>query len=571
MKGAPDRNSNPSPAAVLLAVVFAILTAAGLVARFWAVDREHAITGPTHITAGAAGVFVHVSGDILHLSAVGELQAAHGADITGLADMPIDLRLLDSGELLIASQQPASIRLCNIESWSCRAIDVPFLAAIERQFKVLDHGESFVLTDARGDSLWRLGENGLDEVLPRKTLAGPNGLTADAAGNVWVADTDHRRILELLPQGDGTFVTGREHSAMNGLTVGVRHYPVMIESGADGRIWVAQAADFSKAKADLVVYDPEKGAEAIVDLPADAYATDVAVLGDDVLVTDMDRFSIYRVETSTMSVRTFGGESLADHLQVYREERAMYGRLAKASLAAVIVVAAFLILVVFRITPRERRWSQPPAAIDLEAAAKSVPETRGVHWLEKHPRTRWMGAWFERAYYLLFGLLCLVSTLIYAWSCNQPWGSGQGGLSGADMLGLLLLSVCMVTASFIPMIHAAAGVFRRRLGTDGRQVHIELEDGRRLSVWPDQLAWNKRAVFYREYTFPLQTGLRSPLYTEDEVQKWLAPLLRDSVALNEWQTLKHQFRHRDRVLLATVGAIVFIGFILLLIEFVFKG
>jgi hypothetical protein len=396
-------------------------------------------------------------------------------------------------------------------------------------------------------------------------------MTVDAAGNVWVADTDHRRILELLPQGDGMFDTGREHSTMNGLTVGDRHYPSMIEFGADGRFWVVQSTDFSDASSDLVLYDPDEGAKAVADLPADAYATDIAMLGDDVLVTDMERFSIYRVEISTMSVSVFGDESLADRLHAYREQRAMYGQLAMASLAAVILVAVFLILVVIRVTPRERRWSQPPAAIDIEAVADSVPEIRGVHWLEKHPRTRWMGAWFERAYYLLFGLLCLVSILIYAWSCKQPWDSEQGSLSEADMLGLLLLAICLVTASFIPMIHAAAGVFRRRLGTDGRQVHIELEDGRRLSVRPDQLARNKRAVFYREYIFPFQTGLRGPIYAEGEVQKWLAPLLRDSIALNEWQTLKHQFRHRDRMLLATAGAIVFMGFVLLLIELVFKG
>ena len=59
---------------------------------------------------------------------------------------------------------------------------------------------------------------------------------------------------------------GREHSAVNDLTIGQRHYPMLIEHGPGGRWWVAQAADFSQAHSDLVIYDSDKGAVKVLAL-----------------------------------------------------------------------------------------------------------------------------------------------------------------------------------------------------------------------------------------------------------------------------------------------------------------
>ena len=572
MEGRIRNKGHWSPLAAGLAILFTVVLIAGLVLRFWAADREYGFAGPTHITTGSAGVFVYASGDILHLSSAGELFNVFGRERTLLADDPLDLVLLESGELLVAEQQPAKIRLCNTETWACRSLGEAAISGIERQFKVLpaDGVGTWLLTDARGDALWQLDESMsvMTAGLPENTLAGPNGLAFDREGRLWLADTDHRRIVELLPRDDGGYVIGREHSAMNELTVGNRHYPMMVEPGEDGRLWVAQAAEFTEAYSDLVAYDPDGGAVAVADLPGGAYATDLAALGKDMLVTDMERFAAYRVDTSSLAVSAFGDQAFQDRMQAYREQRAMYGRLGMASLAAIIVAAFFLIIVAIRVTPKDRRWSQIPPAIDIEGAAAAVPQTAGVHWLERSARNRWMMNWFEKGYYVLFGLLCLVSALIYLWSCEQPWPVEEGGLSGADRLGLLLLLTCLVVASFIPMIHIAAGVFRRRLGSDGQRVHMELENGRRLSVKPGQLCWNNRAVFYREFTFPMQTGRKNWIYAEGEVQTWLAPLLREARRLNEWQILKHQWRNRDRMLLAVTGAIMFMGAILLLVKLI---
>jgi hypothetical protein len=236
----------------------------------------------------------------------------------------------------------------------------------------------------------------------------------------------------------------------------------------------------------------------------------------------------------------------------------------------VIVGAVLLIGAAIRLTPRERRWSQVPPALDLDAAEAVPAGLKGVHWLERKPSMRWMTHGFEKLFYVLFGLLCLVSYLLYAWSCGRV-ASLDGGLSEADRLGLLLLLMCLATAAFIPMIHFAARALRRRLGTDGARIHLEFEDGRRIAVEPERLAWNNRAIFHGASTFPMQTGRRNRLYADGEVQTWLAPLLAEDRRLSEWQAMRHQWRHRDRVLMATLGAILFLGFVYLLTRLLLNG
>ena len=137
------------------------------------------------------------------ISHVGDLLEVKPLREAGFPVDPIDLRLLESGELLVAGQQPASIHVCETTTWVCQPLAGPPLGRIQRQFKVLPAKEQgrWLLTDARGDTLWQLDESAreLVEMLPAKTLAGANGMTFDAEGNLWVADTDKRRIVELLP------------------------------------------------------------------------------------------------------------------------------------------------------------------------------------------------------------------------------------------------------------------------------------------------------------------------------------------------------------------------------------
>lgn len=283
---------------------------------------------------------VKQAGIFFHRPAAGDLLSKVEIARTGLDEDPIDLRLLANGELIIAGQQPASLRLCRPESWSCGEIAHGVLAGVKRQFKILPGrlAGQWLLTDSRGDALWEWNEGQLvlQERLPPRTLAGPNGLALDVNGHLWIADTDKRRIVEVVPVEEGWWVTGREHSAVNELTTKERYYPMMLEPASDGRLWVVQAADFAEAQADLVIYEPEQGAVVIVGLRDGAYPTDLAVLGDSVLVSDMERFAVYRVDSETREVSDFGDGRFLDQMVQYQATRQLYGRLGTLSLAVIV-------------------------------------------------------------------------------------------------------------------------------------------------------------------------------------------------------------------------------------------
>ncbi len=266
----------PQPLATGFAFVFLILLLAGLAARFWTSEQAYGFTGPTHIAAGDEHVFLFAAGDVYQLTHAGELVAVHPPDRTGLNDDPIDLRVTSEGQLLLAEQRPVTIRLCNVDSWSCSLVELGAESLAERQFKVLPGASprKWLMTDARGDTLWGLSnDGGPQKMVPDGVLAGPNDLAWDASGNLWIADTNHRKILELIPGDEGVYGPGRAHSAMNELTVGERFYPMMLARTKDGHWWVIQAAEFSNPHSDVLIYDPGEGVQALLDLPADSYVS----------------------------------------------------------------------------------------------------------------------------------------------------------------------------------------------------------------------------------------------------------------------------------------------------------
>jgi hypothetical protein len=134
------------------------------------------------------------------------------------------------------------------------------------------------------------------------------------------------------------------------------------------------------------------------------------------------------------------------------------------------------------------------AAFDLLNAPEQVPPIKGIHWLERDPKTERSLRWLEH-------------------------------------LGFIL-----------PVIHFSTRAMKRKLGTDGKRLYIRLTDGRELSADPSQLAYTNRLILYCQYTLPLQGGKQQALYAPGEVDAWIAPLLRQSRKLTEMQALKQQLK-----------------------------
>ncbi len=540
MKAESERNN---PLMTTLAVVFMLLLLVGLGARFWLSEKAYDYAGPTHIAANAQDVFLFASGEIYRLNHGGELLGVAGADRTGLTDDPIDLRVTEEGRLLIAEQRPARVRSCDVDSWDCRLLAVLPAELVERQIKVLPGREpgSLLMTDSRGDMLWRLdaGENEPRQLLPRGVLAGPNDLAFGEDGLLWVADTDHRRIVELLPADDGAWLPGRRHSAVNRFTVGERHFPMMLARGADGRWWVTQTAKFSEPYSDLLVYDRLEGAQGRVDLPEGAWATDIVALGDALLVTDLERFAVYRIDAETMAVSGFGDEVFNGNLNRLRERRSHFDRLGHASLAVIILSAIAMLTAAVLATPRKKRWTRPRPPFDWASAPSEVPRVRGIHWLERDPKVERSLKWLEGLGFVMFVLMAVGGLAIYAWVRSQAGPEPDGELAlKLKELGMIMLLAGLLLVLMIPILRFSTRAMKRRLGTDGKCLYIRLENGRELAADPSQLTYTDRLIVFQRYTLPLLGGQQRPLYAPGEVETWLAPLLRKSRKLSEWEAVK---------------------------------
>jgi hypothetical protein len=529
-----------------------------LIIRFWASDRAWEKSGPTHITVVGETVYLFAAGELYQLNRDGELLARHAAAVTGLSDVPIDIRPGGNGALLIAEQRPARLRSCDTQSWDCQAIEWGPADPPGRQFKVLwsETDGRVLVTDARADSLSSIAvaEAAVEVLVPDGVLAGPNDLAFDPQGHLWVADTDHRRIVELIPGEGGLFETGREHSAVNRLTVDERHFPMMLALAGDGNWWVTQSAEFSDRYADLVVYDPDEGAVARVELPGGVYATDVAAAGPELLVTDLEQFAVYRVDSRTHEVSSFGDARFTAAMTGFRENKERYQRISALALGATVLFGLLMVTAAFFATPRDKRWTEQSGLIKAVESAGSVPGSGAVHWLQRKPgfdrAIRWAG---------LAGIVILILCVaggfaLYAWVLHSAGAEPDDDLQARlDALGLILLLCGILFAGTIPLLRQVLRAMKHRIGTDGRQLYIRLDDGRELVVPAAELAYTNAAVLYRQYALPVLSGRGQSLYQAGEVEDWLAPLLAPANALNALQGLKHQWRHRNALLMWSLG------------------
>jgi len=562
---------NKHPLATSLSLLFLALMLASLGGRFWAVEQAWQKIGPTHIAVRGEQVYLFAAGELMHLSLDGELLHRWGPEQTGLNDEPIDLRVVADGRLLLAEQQPARIRLCEPQSWVCEELAGDLGNELRRQFKVLPGKAPYewLVTDAPGDTLWGVRQEAGEpqRLLPDDTLAGPNDLAFDVDGNVWVADTDRRRIVELKFMPGGGFEPGREHSAVNHLTVDQRFYPIMLAAAPDGLWWVIQAADFSDGSADLVTYHPDAGVTARFDLPGSVYPTDIAAADGRMLVTDLDQFAVYTIDTSSQAVSVFGGAAFTDLMSALKVRKDRFLRMSTLALAGVIVFGLAMLAAALKATPADKRWTRASSAIDFDKAGQHPAETTTIHWLLRDGRAERASKWAERFAYLMIGSMLVLLLVIYGWALSQA-GASPGDELGEKLneLGLLLLLCALVLVAAIPLLRFALRPLKYRLGSDGRRLYLRLADGREQAASPSELAYTDRALLFRQYAVPLQTQHRRNIYLEGEVENWLLPLLKDAEKITVLQAFKRQWQQRDDLLLWSVISGVVLGLLLVLLS-----
>jgi hypothetical protein len=204
---------------------------------------------------------------------------------------------------------------------------------------------------------------------------------------------------------------------------------------------------------------------------------------------------------------------------------------------------------------------------DPTAAAETVPPVSGIHWLKRNPALDRSLKWVEPTIFALVIVLIAGGLGLYGWMLMQAGADpGEALQARLNELGLLMLVAGLILAGMVPLVRYATRGMKHRLGTDGRQLYIQLDDGRELVVPPAELAYTQQAILYRQYSLPVQTGKRQGVYLDGEVDSWLAPLLRQAQRLSPLQALRYQWRYRDALLMWSVAAGVIFGLLMILVS-----
>jgi hypothetical protein len=551
------KNSRIATALALLCMAL-FLAALGL--RLWASARATQLTGPDHIAAGVDRVYVHAQGELLVLSGAGALLARTATSALGLNEGPIDMRVRQDGRVLIALQRPARLLQCDPQDWQCQPLGQRLMSRLHAQYKVaVDeiNGRLYV-TDFDADALWMQPLTDAEPTLliGAKVLQRPNDIAQDAPDRLWLADSGHHRLVAIQRDTGGAWRASESITARSPMLRYKRDWPMMLAAGADGNLWVVQP-DGRGHGADLLVYHRSNGIEARIDLPEGAHPVDVAALGPAMLVTDRERFSVYRIDAASRQVHEFGDAAFRGILRAAAQRKAGYQRMFQLSLYGMIVFGVLMLLAAVFATPEGRRWTKPVVAAPLAPSQQPSPSIGGVHWLEPHAQTTRMLRWLMPLSYLSAVLMLGVLAGFYYYAIAgaghdlPPEKLEKLMQSQAEFKKILLVAVFLFGG--LPLILAQAmRNLKQQLGSDGHRLYIRLADGGQISLPADQLVYGDRLIAHQDRLFPTQTGNRQPLYAQGEVETWLAPLLARATRLGPWAMLRYQFTHREGTLMLTL-------------------
>ena len=187
----------------------------------WASNKDATVTGPVHITANVAHVLVTLNGEILILDTNGALQEQRSLESLGIDAYPIDLRWQDDSTVLVATQRPAGLTVCDYPAWQCRVVANPMFEQLHSQIKVLPDpaGEGLFISDTAGGQLYWLSTDGRNTraLTAAQRFKQANDIALDNQRRLWVADSGNHRIVILQADANGEWGMTGEQSANSGL------------------------------------------------------------------------------------------------------------------------------------------------------------------------------------------------------------------------------------------------------------------------------------------------------------------------------------------------------------------
>lgn len=182
-----------------------------------------------------------------------------------------------------------------------------------------------------------------------------------------------------------------------------------------------------------------------------------------------------------------------------------------------------------------------------------------VHWLERRAQLDRTLRWTRILTFVFVAGMGLAGLFLFGWLLAQLGADPAAELSAqVRRVGVLMLLGMLALLSIFPIVGSVTRALRRRVGADGNNIHLELDDGRRVLLAPSRVLHTRRMLLYERYSFPLRNQQGKSFYAEGELETWLEPLLEDSEQLSPWKGLLHQWKNRDAMLLWPLASTTFL-------------
>ena len=391
------KNIHPLAAAAIVTLCLA----AGA-AWFFCAHQAKRLGGPAGLSVGPNGhLYIQIQNKLLEHDESGTFVAGHELDRIGVDTLLGDTAFFPNGDILLrrgadtrslADNVRAFLRLTNTANLSPDAPQTGLYrcSLATRQCRVfgdapIDFRSAFsIAIDAENDAVFISDSS--RHVVRKFTLDGtPVG--QPAAGYrfpnqillhddlLFVADTNHHRVRAVRPETDGF---GAEVAVYDVVPPGAEmsgtRWPSHLVRVGD-RWWVNNMTS-SMNYGRIDVFDKRWQHHGHIALPGGADPIDLALFGDEVLISDWYGDRVHRVSTDGVRLGDFRSDGLEDVLRESEQRRDFYRLI---GWLAVFIAAGIAAMIIFKFTD----WSKPKTASG--SPRQSADPSEAVH-LEPDPQ-----------------------------------------------------------------------------------------------------------------------------------------------------------------------------------------
>lgn len=557
-------NSDVHP---LVAALVIALTVVAIATWMWGMDEAASIGGPAELQKDRNGhLYIQIQNKLIEHDASGEFVKTHDLSLLGVEQFIGGYDFFPNGDILLRrgpdprtffdnvrayhretnerSIEPATadsgLFRCNLRTSQCTRFGVTgvdFKAAFG-VFIDPASNEVFV-SDTSRHRLMKYSEEGELIAGPVDGFRFPNQLLLD--GNLYVADTNNHRIKILDPATQdfaaeiaSKFVVPTEAARVD------QRWPSHLLRVGDA--WWVNNMQNNMADGGLYIFDADWRFSKKIALPDDADPISLLTFRGEVLVSDWNNDSIYRITSDGEFSGAFESEGFATIIQESESRRTVFLWISYsgAALLALVIGGLFVRAMVVTVSPE--------AAVkrDIGSDDKFANVPLQIEPKQATANKAWKNMQVAGVLLAVTVLTCGLLVLVYE-------------LPSKKALPLIALIVGIVPV-YLVIAWAARENMNSAIRIDGDLLTLRNRAGRESTCPITEVRYDKTIIATHDMAVFLGQPI-APLYDRDTLKNELFPRLARAQKQSPWQMqqLLLELRHPQAVvtLLAVLGLLIY--------------